>query len=94
MTSRAGGAALANPSAVTTRLLENGKELGVVSDYQRHQKAKERSWCAFVVPLPIGLSLSKGTEHALSFDNGSTVPIRVTCVTGGVAGATVRALVP
>jgi hypothetical protein len=77
---------------MTTRLFENGRDLGVISAYERHGGPPD--WCAFKVPLASGLGIGKATEHALSFDNGSTVPIRVTRVTGGIEGACVTAYVP
>ena len=86
---------------MTTRLLENGRDLGLISGYERHggeqrttSAMKEPDWCDFIVPLACGMSLSKGIQHSLSFANGTTVPIRVSRVTGGIDGARVTAFVP
>ena len=83
---------------MTTRLLENGNDLGAVVKFERYDRksgdsrVKDPAWCRFVVPAGVGLCLG-WAEHSLSFDNGTTVPIRVTRVTGGVAGLHVTALV-
>lgn len=86
---------------MTTRLLENGRDLGLISEFERHageqrstSGAREPDWCDFLVPLATGLSLGQATQHALSYANGSSVPIRVSRVTGGISGARVTAYVP
>ena len=86
--------------SMANTLLENGREVGSAARFERHPGAdleggrRESDSCTFELPYSASLALGKSSAHALRYDNGSTVPVRITRVTGGTTGVHVTAVLP
>ena len=84
---------------MATTFLENGKEICAIDHFDRHRGPATRSqgtpepdFCTFDLPHSTSISLGRSATHELRSENASSIPIRITRVTGGVDGVKVTAL--